>query len=116
MTELERRRAHDSKRSAKSTARNKDMRSDRYWREDIAYLYKCSCAVCGFSFHLDMFTEAKHCGGMEIHHIVEVKNGGKASWDNLIALCPNCHKAVHLGLITTEQLQSRLLPAPEGRH
>lgn len=31
----------------------------------------------------------------DIHHIVETNQGGTDSMDNLIYLCPNCHRCVH---------------------
>lgn len=31
----------------------------------------------------------------ELHHIDFLENGGKTEYNNLIALCPNCHTRVH---------------------
>lgn len=33
---------------------------------------------------------------LESHHIVWLKNGGADSIDNTVALCPNCHKKMHI--------------------
>lgn len=33
---------------------------------------------------------------LEVHHIKAIKDGGEDTLDNTIALCPNCHKEVHL--------------------
>ena len=33
---------------------------------------------------------------LEIHHVVWLSKGGKDSIDNTIALCPNCHRKMHI--------------------
>jgi len=33
---------------------------------------------------------------LEIHHIVSFQDGGSDSLDNLVALCPNCHRKVDI--------------------
>lgn len=35
---------------------------------------------------------------LNVHHIVERKDGGTNEESNLIVLCPNCHAEVHNGL------------------
>lgn len=41
----------------------------------------------------------------ELHHIKEMRHGGKTEYDNLIVLCPNCHTRVHReGIPDPEQL------------
>jgi len=45
---------------------------------------RCRCEICEFYCP---FTG-------EIHHIVPVKDGGDGLPDNLIHLCPNCHRVV----------------------
>jgi len=43
---------------------------------------------------------------LEIHHIIELANGGKTEYDNLIVLCPNCHTRVHAeGVPCKEELR-----------
>ncbi|HOX97057.1 MAG TPA: HNH endonuclease signature motif containing protein [bacterium] len=39
---------------------------------------------------------------LEIHHIDEVCNGGADSPENLVALCPNCHRRVTSGIDAKE--------------
>lgn len=34
---------------------------------------------------------------LEVHHIIPVAKGGKDNLSNVIALCPNCHRAMHFG-------------------
>ena len=31
-----------------------------------------------------------------MHHIVWLSNGGEDSTDNTVALCPNCHRKMHI--------------------
>lgn len=33
---------------------------------------------------------------LNIHHVKSVEDGGEGWFDNLIALCPNCHAFIHL--------------------
>lgn len=33
---------------------------------------------------------------MEAHHVVWLSNGGPDEIDNVVALCPNCHKKMHI--------------------
>lgn len=40
----------------------------------------------------------------DMHHIISVKDGGKTSLENIICLCPNCHRLVHKNLISKEVL------------
>lgn len=42
---------------------------------------------------------------MDIHHIVFVEDGGQDVYENLIALCPNCHRLVHDGKIDKKSLR-----------
>ena len=57
-------------------------------REHALVRDKYTCQCCG----------KKNCR-LEVHHIVFRRNGGSDSLENLITLCEDCHKAVHLGEI-----------------
>lgn len=35
---------------------------------------------------------------LNIHHIIEKKNGGTDYKENLLLICPNCHAEIHKGL------------------
>lgn len=39
-----------------------------------------------------------------MHHIDEVSHGGGDGIANLIALCPNCHRLYHLGIISRDSM------------
>lgn len=36
---------------------------------------------------------------LEVHHKVHLANGGEDTVENAIALCPNCHREVHYGVV-----------------
>lgn len=40
----------------------------------------------------------------DIHHIIQKKDGGSDNMDNLIVLCPNCHRKAHFNLIEVERM------------
>ncbi|PKF49348.1 HNH endonuclease [Enterovibrio nigricans] len=39
---------------------------------------------------------------LEVHHIVPLAVGGEDTLNNVIALCPNCHREKHFGLKMVE--------------
>ena len=53
-----------------------------------------------FILNRDKYT-CQHCktkqGTLEVHHIIFRSNGGSDEPDNLITLCRNCHRELHLG-------------------
>ena len=57
-------------------------------REHVLVRDNYTCQCCG----------KKNCR-LEVHHIVFRSNGGSDTLENLITLCEDCHKAVHLGEI-----------------
>ena len=42
---------------------------------------------------------------LDIHHIIPKKDKGNDSHDNLIAVCPNCHRMAHEGLYVLSELK-----------
>ncbi|HDY7447493.1 TPA: HNH endonuclease [Vibrio vulnificus] len=34
---------------------------------------------------------------LEVHHIIPLSQGGLDSLENVISLCPNCHRKIHFG-------------------
>lgn len=55
-----------------------------------------ACKICGWN----------ECS-LDIHHIVPISKGGFNNLENLIALCPCCHRKSHNGFFTIEYLQER---------
>ncbi len=68
--------------------------------EDIRMSYAFRCALCFWK------SGSMENDGCELHHIKPVCEGGEHTQDNLILLCPNCHKLVHLGIIPNEILEA----------
>jgi hypothetical protein len=52
---------------------------------------KHPCSICGW--------DKSSC---DVHHIIEKCNGGTNDHDNLVCVCPNCHRVIH-----TEKTYSR---------
>lgn len=79
----------------------RESRNDAKFFASVVYKRSdCECEICGF-----------HCPLTgEIHHVVSVKNGGGGYPENLVHLCPNCHRLV-------EKLKSMYrLPFYENPH
>jgi hypothetical protein len=55
--------------------------------------YRCAVPTCRTILALD------------IHHIVEVSEGGSDDPSNLVALCPSCHALYHRGTIKQESIR-----------
>lgn len=64
------------------------MAAERF-RSRIVGRARGRCEVCGY--YDPTWGEL-----LQVHHIVHVSRGGRSSISNLIALCSNCHSAVHL--------------------
>ena len=56
--------------------------------KDYLRIRKNPCSLCGW----DKFT-------CDFHRKVTGENGGKYNIENIIVLCPNCHKLVHNNII-----------------
>lgn len=63
----------------------------------IKYLYKLfkniPCEICGWDKT-----------SRDLHHITEVSNGGTNELDNIICVCPNCHRMIHNNLISKDDI------------
>lgn len=74
------------------------------------------------SFLYDLFKDipCEICSWKEttrdLHHIVEVSNGGTNSLKNIICVCPNCHRMIHNNLISKDDLyivvETRTISSP----
>jgi len=54
--------------------------------------YRCAVPTC------------RNILAIDLHHIVEVSEGGGNELSNLIALCPTCHALFHRGTISRESI------------
>lgn len=55
-----------------------------FTNKELFYMKKC--VICGFS------------GAVDRHHIIPRSENGENSEDNIILLCPNCHRRAHRGV------------------
>ena len=53
---------------------------------------------------------------LEEHHLVRLADGGDDSLDNAVALCPNCHRKMHIvnDEKDTEKLKNRIFAYATG--
>ena len=42
----------------------------------------------------------------DLHHIIEVSNGGTNELNNLLCVCPNCHRMIHNNLISEDDIKN----------
>ncbi|WP_197704010.1 HNH endonuclease [Cohaesibacter sp. ES.047] len=68
------------------------IRADIRRRVLVEAGHRCAIPTCR---HIDV----------DVHHIVFVEQGGKDAYENLIALCPNCHRMTHQGKIDRKALR-----------
>ena len=66
------------------------------------------CDLCGKPAP---FFNAKGFPYLEEHHLIRLADGGVDSLDNAVALCPNCHRKMHIvnDERDTENLKKRIL-------
>ena len=87
-----------------------DMRTAMKAKQNpyLLYAFNFECAVCRWS--LPSFDTPnggmEPAAGCEMHHIVPVAEGGSNKADNLILLCPNCHKLAHAGYYSKDFLRT----------
>ncbi len=64
-----------------------------------AYALRKANGICDDCHQPAPFTSRKsRLPYLEVHHIKMLKDGGPDTIDNVIALCPNCHRRRHFGL------------------
>ncbi|MEQ5316614.1 HNH endonuclease [Providencia vermicola] len=77
------------------------------------YAKRLAKGICQLCLNLAPFENAKGVPYLETHHIVWLAKGGEDVIANTVALCPNCHKKMHIvgdpKDIETLQLRAKLL-------
>lgn len=66
---------------------------DRYVSEYAKRRAKGICQLCN---NPAPFVDSEGKPFLETHHIVRLADGGSDSVDNTVALCPNCHRKMHI--------------------
>ena len=75
----------------------------------ILKLYGYSCAICGWNLpNITPNGVIQHQGGCDLHHITPYREGGSNDSNNLILLCPNCHKMADNEVISRTELRKYL--------
>lgn len=74
------------------------VHSYQYQRDPkvVAYALKFANGVCGHcKLAAPFISNRTGLPYLEVHHKLELKHGGSDTTDNVIALCPNCHRRHH---------------------
>ena len=66
---------------------------EQYRKESHKRRSKGICDLCGKPAP---FNDRNGNPYLESHHIVWLSKGGKDEIDNVVALCPNCHRSMHV--------------------
>lgn len=73
-------------------------RSNSYQRDEYVILYSLLRAqgICELCEKPAPFLKSDGQGFLEVHHIQHLANDGDDSIENTVALCPNCHRKMHI--------------------
>lgn len=80
--------------------RQKEIRTFQYERDPkvVAYTLMMANGVCSDCKNKGPFiSKITGLPYLEVHHVRTLKDGGSDTTDNVVALCPNCHRARHYG-------------------
>ena len=82
----------------------------------LLYAYNFECAICRWSLPSPDVPSGKTevALGCEFHHIIPVSEGGSNAENNLILLCPNCHKLAHAGYYSYDFLRAHTKTKKDG--
>ncbi len=61
-----------------------------------AYAKRKAKGICQLCGNFAPFNDSEGKPYLESHHIIWLSKGGADSIDNTVALCPNCHKKMHI--------------------
>jgi 5-methylcytosine-specific restriction endonuclease McrA len=60
-----------------------------------AWVLKTSKGKCAYCRKKAPFIDDDSLPFLEVHHVLHLANGGPDTVNNAVALCPNCHRALH---------------------
>ena len=77
---------------------SRSVTSNTYIRDEFIseYTKRCANGICELCENNAPFRDKNGNPYLESHHIVWLSRGGSDSIDNTVALCPNCHKKMHV--------------------
>lgn len=98
-------------RALKSNAQSSEYKTtvNQYARNEyvVEYAKRLANGVCQLCDQPAPFKDQKGIPYLETHHIVWLAQGGEDTIFNTVALCPNCHKRMHI--LDLEQDKAKLL-------
>ncbi|ABX35793.1 HNH endonuclease [Delftia acidovorans SPH-1] len=71
-----------------------------------AWVLKKAAGVCECCSSNAPFESTDGQPFLEVHHIRKLAEGGSDTVSNTVALCPNCHRALHYGMRAKELIES----------
>lgn len=99
------------KRALKSNAQSSEFKTTvkQYVRNEyvVEYAKRLANGVCQLCDQQAPFKDKKDMPYLETHHIVWLARGGEDTIFNTVALCPNCHKRMHV--LDLEEDKTKLL-------
>ena len=66
---------------------------DPYLKEMVKRIAKGTCQLCG---NKAPFYDKNNEPYLEEHHVIQLSDGGEDKMNNVVAICPNCHRKMHV--------------------
>ena len=66
---------------------------DQYLKQMVKRIAEGKCQYCGSDAP---FRDKQGQPYLEAHHVIRMADGGKDTIENMVAICPNCHRKVHV--------------------
>ena len=66
---------------------------DEYLKEEVKRIADGRCQLCG---NEAPFIDKNGSPYLEEHHVKRLADGGSDTIDNVVAICPNCHRKIHV--------------------
>lgn len=82
-------------------------------RNYIVQRAKGRCQLCGCDAP---FKDRDGHPYLEMHHVLPFREGGTDSPDNLVALCPNCHRKIEVGADANDRKKLQKIAAQYAAH
>lgn len=87
-------------RASKSTAKVSQYRTSvvQFVRDQyvVEYAKQLANGVCQLCDQIAPFADKSGSPYLETHHVIWLARGGEDTIENTVALCPNCHKRMHV--------------------
>ena len=100
MTELYNKVKEKGEKKQATGATKKHSSKTVYYERDpeiSAFAKRRAQGICDLCDSKAPFEDGNGRPYLESHHIVWLSNGGADEIDNVVALCPNCHRKMHVG-------------------